>query len=94
MTARAKFTGVCRFCGCSSSEDEANACNTAGGKCHWFDFERTVCSAEPCVREFGRERAKFKAERKERDRKRTPGQVHAMILQERRDRRKKKAGAA
>jgi len=94
MSPRPKFTGYCRFCGCTSSEDEANACNTTGGKCHWFDYERTVCSAEPCIRAFGNERAKFKAERAEKDRKRTPAEIHALIMQERKDRRKKKAGAA
>jgi hypothetical protein len=50
-----------------------------GGKCHWFDFERTVCSAMPCVRAFSVEREKFKAARKEKERKRTPAEIHALI---------------
>ncbi len=90
MKARPPFTGKCRFCGCGSSEDEASACNTVGGKCHWFDFERTVCSAERCVRAFGQERAKLKAER---NRKRTPAEIHALMMEERKSRRRKSAKA-
>lgn len=99
VTPRAKFTGVCRFCGCSSAEDEARACTTpTGDPCHWFDFERTVCSNPPCTRRFEAERAQFKADRAVRDRKRTPAEIHRLKLQEARDRRKqarlRKAGAA
>ena len=79
MMPRPKFTGVCRFCGCSSAQDESRACNTVGGKCHWFDFERTVCSSEPCVRKWGAERRAIKAERKARERKKTPAEIHALI---------------
>ena len=90
---RHKFTGVCRFCKCTSSEDESNACNVVGGKCHWFDFARSVCSAEPCLRAWSREREEIKAARKERDRKRTPAEIHQMIMDRKRG-RKSKAGAA
>ena len=82
MSPRAKYTGVCRFCGCSASEDESKACKTpTGDPCHWYDYERTVCTGVACIRAFGTERAKFKAER---DRKRTPAEIHALICKRKR----------
>jgi hypothetical protein len=89
-----QFTGRCRFCGCAAGEDEAQACNTASGKCVWFDKQRTVCSGEPCVRRFGQERATVRAEFKAKNRKRTPAEIHQLIREERKQRRKRKAGAA
>jgi len=95
MTPRPKFTGICRFCKCSASEDESRACTTpTGDPCHWFDFERTTCSSPACVRAWENERAKFKAERAEESRKKTPAEIHALIREERKARRRKKAGAA
>lgn len=83
-----QFTGRCRYCGCAASEDESKACNTAAGKCHWFDKERTVCSAEPCVRRFGQEKATIRAEFKAKNRKRTPPEIEEIKREERRQRRK------
>lgn len=95
MSPRPKFTGVCRFCGCGAAEDESKACTTpTGDPCHWHDYQRTTCSNPPCVRAWETWYKNFKDERKEKNRKRTPAEIHALILQERKDRRKKKSGAA
>ena len=83
VSPRAKFTGKCRYCGCSSSEDETRACNRVDGKCHWFDFERTVCSSEACIRAWSQDRAKFKALRKAQGPKKTPAENHAGIWRQR-----------
>lgn len=92
-----KHTGDCRFCGCSGGDEEHRTCTTPTGEpCHWYDSGRTVCSNPACVRAFGNERAKLKAERAMQNRKRTPGEIHAMKQAEARERRRryrqKKAG--
>lgn len=95
MSPRPVFTGSCRICGCGASEDETRACVTpTGDRCHWFDFERTVCSNTPCVRKWEMERKKFKDERAKANRKRTPAEICAIICEERKARRKKKGTPA
>ena len=74
--AKPKYTGTCRMCGCS---EKVPCTLPTGDQCSWYSFDRTVCSSPSCITAFGRERAKKKAEAAERDRKKTPAEIHALI---------------
>ncbi|MHB8303637.1 MAG: hypothetical protein ACYDC6_12480 [Acidobacteriaceae bacterium] len=74
--AKHVFTGFCRVCKCS----EATPCTTpTGDACHWWSYDRTVCSNPPCVRSLQRELAQAKASAKVRNKKKTPAEIHALI---------------
>lgn len=79
--------GKCKYCGCT----EDNACRLPeGGTCWWLVKARDVCTGPRC------QTAYFAAQRKasldaylNRPKKRTPAEIHALKMQERRARRKK-----
>ncbi len=87
--------GRCRFCKCT----ESNACTLPDGDpCSWFAADRTVCTAPACIAAFFIEQRRAMAMADKRAKKRTPGQIHALMQEEKRARRRaqraKKRGAA
>jgi hypothetical protein len=79
--------GTCRFCGCT----EAKPCKLPDGEsCWWLLASRNCCTAPACISAYyaAREGAALQAWRA-RPRKRTPAQIHALKLEERRAKRRK-----
>lgn len=78
------YTGRCRQCGCS----EDSLCTLPNGEpCSWYDAERTVCTAPACILALGREQGRMQAARDRRNKKKTPAEIHALILRKRRGKR-------
>ena len=72
--------GICHFCGIPDERVD-------GDRIRWVDSRRAVCSQPGCVRRFGSEVEKaLHAARPKR--KRSPAEVHALILEERRRKRR------
>jgi len=81
----ALLPGRCRHCGCT----ELSACMLATGEaCCWTDRERLVCSNPSCIRA---EAARKAAARAPQPRKRTPGDIYQLQIEERRRRRRGRA---
>jgi len=76
------IAGHCRFCGCSG--DSCRLPSGGGDRCTWLDLGRTVCSAPACLRRHSDAARAAQGKR----RKRTPGEIHALMQQERRERRR------
>ena len=73
--------GRCRFCRCAG-----DSCRLPDGeRCGWLTMERTVCSSPPCLRAHFAQVARHSAKA---TRKRTPGEIHQLMQQERRERRR------
>lgn len=70
--------GQCRFCHCT----ESNACSTppCGEPCAWVDRNRTVCSNPSCLRAWGELKRRLEYEARKRNRKKTPAEIHALIV--------------
>lgn len=81
-------SGVCRFCRCT----ESNPCSTppCGEPCAWVDANRTVCSNPSCLRAWGDLKRRADFERKRRLRKRTPAEIHELIMRKKRGRSKQR----
>jgi hypothetical protein len=76
--------GTCQICGCHGER-----CKLADGDlCSWFNPERTVCTADACIKEYGRREKKLEAEAERRTKKRAPWQVHELIKEERNAKRR------
>lgn len=76
--------GVCRYCRCT----EANACRLPeGDTCWWINAGRDVCSNPACIRRLYADKAIRDAELRRRTRKRTPAEIHALKLEEARQKR-------
>ena len=88
--------GQCRFCHCT----ESNACKLpTGDPCGWMDGTRTVCTAPGCQIAYFAEQRRLMAMSSRATRKRTPGQIHALMQEEKNAKRraaraKRKRGAA
>lgn len=90
--------GTCRFCHCT----ESNACKLPDGDpCSWFTADRTVCTSPACLNAYFAEQRRLMAEGSRATRKRTPGQIHELMKEERnakrraaRAKRKQQRGAA
>lgn len=84
--------GRCRFCRCT----ETDPCRIPGGDtCAWYVATRDVCTAPGCITAYHAEL------RRKHTKKRTPGQIHALMMEEKRAkqrayraRRKQQRGAA
>jgi hypothetical protein len=77
-------TGRCRFCRCT----EDNPCRVPGGDtCAWYLKTRDVCTAPACITAYHAQQARLVAQTS-RTKKRTPGQIHALMLEEKRARRR------
>lgn len=74
--------GVCRFC--SITEDQID-----GDKHCWLGPSRTVCNGPPCVRAHYAERDRAELAKKKANRKRTPAEIHQLMIEERRERRRR-----
>jgi hypothetical protein len=73
--------GRCRFCGCAG-----DSCRLPDGdRCNWLALDRNVCTSPPCLRAHFAVVARVKARA---SRKRTPGDIHQLMQQEKRDRRR------
>ena len=71
--------GTCQFCKCT----EANACTIPGGdRCSWFDAARTVCTAPACITAYFAQQRRKASEASAKYRKRSPGQIHELMRQE------------
>lgn len=77
--------GVCRFCSCT----ESTPCSTppCGEPCAWTNRARTVCSAPKCQAALADEKRKAEYEARQRNRKRTPAEIHDLIRRKRHGRR-------
>jgi hypothetical protein len=85
MTAAQLQPGVCRYCHCT----EDNACRIPGGDaCSWFVADRTVCNKPSCITAWFAYQRRAAAQADQRPKKRTPGQIHALMQEERRARRR------
>lgn len=90
--------GTCCFCRCT----EDNACKLpTGDPCGWLDSTRTVCTGPACISAWFALQRRLMAEGSRATRKRSPGQIHELIREERNARRraararlKQKRGAA
>lgn len=77
--------GRCRFCGCT----EDNTCRLPNSEpCGWLVRTQDVCNAPRCIRAWQAEQASKAAAEKLRTRRRTPAEIHQLILEERRARRR------
>ncbi len=76
--------GVCRFCACT----EETPCSTppCGEPCAWADRGRTVCSAPRCLAAWARAKRMAEAERGRLNRKKTPAEIHELIMRRKRGR--------
>ena len=80
--------GICKFCGVTDAQID-------GDKLSWFTPERDVCSKFDCRnRHFAAERERKAAAKRARPRRRTPADIHALIIQERAAKRKRARDAA
>ena len=72
--------GQCRFCHCT----EADPCRIPGGDtCAWYIASRDVCTAPGCITAYHAQQNRLAAQTS-RTRKRTPAQIHALIMEEKR----------
>ncbi len=80
----------CRFCGCTRGDPCRVPPYNEGDECAWLpQAAGNVCSAPQCALRWGdEERVQAKRRADARQKKRAPWQVHALIQQERRERRK------
>lgn len=79
------ISGVCRFCHCT----EATPCSTppCGEPCAWANRSRTVCTAPNCMRAWGELKQRAELQRRLANRKRTPAQIHDLIMRKKRGNR-------
>jgi hypothetical protein len=72
--------GTCKFCHCT----EDDPCRIYGGDtCGWNDGTRTVCTAPGCMNAYFAQQRRLMAQSRRSTRKRTPGQIHALMKEER-----------
>jgi hypothetical protein len=64
--------GRCRFCGIT--EDQID-----GDRHRWLGDSRTVCAKPACIRAHYAEADRRKFEDRQRNRKRTPAEIHELI---------------
>ena len=77
MTMRTITPGTCKFCGCM----EMSACVLPNGDpCSWLDMSRTVCNAPACIRQ----NADLIRRILRGSRRRSPAEIEALKLAERR----------
>lgn len=78
--------GTCRFCGCT----EDRACRLPTGEpCSWFDRMRTICNNPACICQYFQAESRAAVEAfKSRPKKRTPADIHLLMLAEKRARRR------
>ena len=77
--------GRCRFCRCT----ESDPCRIPGGDtCGWFDKSRTVCTGPACITAYFAEQRRLMAQGSRATRKRTPGQIHQLMKEERNAKRR------
>ena len=74
MTAPAP--GVCRFCGITDEQID-------GDRVRWLGESRTVCSKPACIRAHYAAVDRRKSEHRQRTRKLSPAEIHALILKKR-----------
>lgn len=74
--------GVCRFCGITDDQID-------GDKRGWLGPSRTVCNRPSCIRAHYAERDRAEGEDAKKRRKRTPGEIHQFMLEERREKRRR-----
>ena len=93
--------GACRFCRCHGPEGD-DPCKVPGGDtCGWLDKTRTVCTGPRCIVAWFAEQRRKSSDAAAKFRKRTPGQIHELMKEERnakrraaRAKRKQQRGAA
>jgi hypothetical protein len=77
--------GTCRFCHCT----EADPCRIPGGDtCAWMDGTRTVCTAPACQNAYWAESRRKSSDAAAMFRKRSPAEIHELIKQEKRAKRR------
>jgi hypothetical protein len=78
--------GVCEFC--HVTDDQVDGCRLS-----WFDDTRTCCSKSGCIKARG-EKARRRKVATPAPRRRTPADIHALIVEERKAKRKRYRDAA
>lgn len=78
--------GVCHFCGLTEEHVD-------GDRVRWFNTSRTVCSQPGCIRQFGFEIDRWEL-RHRRPRKLSPADVHELIREEAKRKRRQYREAA
>lgn len=74
---------ACRFCRCT----ESDPCRIPGGDfCSWYVATRDVCTSPGCIIAYHAELRRKAAVRS--PKKRTPGQIHALMMEEKRTKRR------
>jgi hypothetical protein len=74
--------GICRFC--RITEDQID-----GDKRSWLGPSRTVCNNPSCVRAHYADRDRVEVAAKKSRRKRTSAEIHQLMIEERRERRRR-----
>jgi hypothetical protein len=85
VSAAKPVPGKCHFCGC-----HGDSCKLATGgddRCTWLGVSRTVCTNPMCIRAHYADRDRVEVAAKKARRKRTPAEIHQLMIEERRERR-------
>lgn len=72
--------GVCHYC--AIADDQVD-----GDRIRWLGRRRKVCNQSGCVRRFNADIDRAEPEDRQARRKRTPGDIHLLKMQEKRERR-------
>jgi hypothetical protein len=73
--------GFCHYCGVTEEQVD-------GDHIRWLGAKRTVCSQPGCIRRFNSDIDRAIARIRQTQRKRTPADIHALKIEERRARRR------
>lgn len=77
--------GICRFCKCT--EESPCGVPPCGEPCAWANRERDVCTNPTCLIRWADERRAQEARSRAAKRKRTPAEIHELILRKKRGNR-------
>lgn len=80
VVARERPAGICHYC--RVTEEQVD-----GDRIRWLGTKRTVCSQPGCIRKFDIDIDREIARQRQTKRKRTPAEIHALKIEERRSRR-------
>lgn len=78
--------GKCIYCGCTPER----ACTLPNGDgCAWRDRLRICCTAPACLRAYAADQRAYERRVRAASRRRTPAEVHAAMMAERKDARRR-----
>jgi hypothetical protein len=81
------ISGVCEYCGVLDAAVD-------GDKLCWHDGRRTCCSKPSCIKQRTVAIRRLREDWKRQQRKKTPAEIHAAIVEERKARNKRYREAA